>query len=177
MPVWVALIRGINVGGKNMVPMKTLAADLTAAGATDVKTYLQSGNVVFASKVKTAAAAQTLVAKIIHDRHGFLPSVLCLSAAEMAAAVTGNPFKAAEANHKQLHVVFLAEEPSAAAVASLAKHKTTENYAVIGRRLYLHTPEGLLSSKIAERPDKMLGVAATARNWRTVMALAGMASS
>lgn len=177
MAVWIALIRGINVSGKNMVPMKTLAADLAESGASDVKTYLQSGNVVLSHKAKTAAPVEALVAKTIESRHGFRPSVMCLSARELAEAAAANPFKSAEANHKEMHLVVLAEEPSAAAIAGLAKYKTTEDYAVIGRRLYLHTPGGLLSSKIAERPDRLLGVAATSRNWRTVMALTEMTST
>jgi uncharacterized protein (DUF1697 family) len=176
VPVWIALIRGINVGGKNMVPMKTLAADLSDAGCQDVKTYLQSGNVVLKCKAKTAAAVETLVAEAIESRHRFRPSVLCLTAAELAEAVAANPFKAAEADHKTLHVVFLAGAPAAAAISGLAKYKTTDEYEVTGKRMYLHTPDGLLSSKIAERPDKLLGVAATARNWRTVMALQEMAA-
>ena len=177
MATWIALIRGINVSGKNMVPMNMLAADLTAAGATDVKTYLQSGNVVLSHKAKTAADVEALVAKAIETRHGFRPSVMVLSVGDFAEAALANPFKAAEANHKEMHLVFLAEEPSVAAVAGLAKYKSTESYEVIGRRLYLHTPGGLLSSKIAERPDKLLGVAATARNWRTVIALRNMTTS
>lgn len=171
MPVWIVLIRGINVGGKNMVPMKTLAADLSASGCADVKTYLQSGNIVFSHKSKSARAVEDLVANAIETRHRFRPSVMCLSAAELAEAVAANPFKSAEANHKELHLVFLAAEPSNAAVEGLAKHKAGDNYAVIGRRLYLHTPGGLLSSKIADRPERLLGVPSTARNWRTVKAL------
>jgi uncharacterized protein (DUF1697 family) len=174
MPAWIALIRGINVSGKNMVPMTTLSADLTAAGASDVRTYLQSGNVVFKHAAKTAAGAESTVADVIERRHGFRPRIMCLSPAELDRAARENPFKAAEANHKEMHLVFLAEEPAAAAVEGLARHRTTENYAVIGQRLYLHTPGGLLSSKIAERPEKLLGVGATARNWRTVTALAEM---
>lgn len=174
MATLIALIRGINVGGKNMVPMKTLVPDLEEAGCTKVKTYLQSGNVVLTHKSKNAAVVEALVAQTIVARHGFRPAVMALTAAELSETIAANPFKAAEANHKTMHVAFLADEPSAIAVAGLAKYKTTDDYAVIGRRLYLHTPEGLLSSKIAERPDKLLGVAATARNWRTVTALAAM---
>jgi uncharacterized protein (DUF1697 family) len=112
-----------------------------------------------------------MIAGVIEGRHGFRPQIVCLTGVELRAAAAENPFKQAEANHKELHLVFLAAEPSAEAVAGLAKHKTSDAYAVIGKRLYLHTPGGLLASKIAGRPEKLLGVGATARNWRTVTAL------
>jgi uncharacterized protein (DUF1697 family) len=176
MARWIALIRGINVGGKNMVPMKALVADLTAAGCEDVRHYLQSGNIVLSHKSKSAGTVAKLVSGTIERTRGFAPEVMVLSAQEVDAAIADNPFPEAEADHKSLHVVFLGAEPKSDDVARLRDIQKDERYEVKGKVMYLHTPKGLLSSKIAERPDKWLKVPATARNWRTVTALMELAA-
>jgi uncharacterized protein (DUF1697 family) len=177
MTVWVGLIRGVNVGGKNLVPMKPLAAALEAQGCAYVRTYLQSGNVVLSHAAQSEAAVEGLVASAIQRLNGFRPDVIAVSGPAITAVVRGNPFKHAESDPKKLHAIFLGATPSAAALAQLAALRGTDEVEVIGRVLYLHTPDGLLASKIAARPEQHLKVRSTTRNWRTVTALADMANA
>ncbi len=99
MQTWIALLRGVNVGGKNKLPMKALVAELEALGFVDVQTYIQSGNVVFRRpSTATAASIASSIATGIKMKFGFQPSVMVLSKEELAAAAKSNPFPEAEGN-------------------------------------------------------------------------------
>src|SRR5262245_61494907 len=111
MKRYVALLRGINVGGNRMLPMKELKAVLEKAGCMDVQTYIQSGNVVLSSTVADAARLAKRLATAIGATHGFEPRVLVLSGGDLQNAVDGNPFPEAIRNPKSLHLFFLAETP------------------------------------------------------------------
>ncbi len=177
MGTWIALLRGINVGGHNMLPMKRLAVLLEAAGCADVRTYIQSGNVVFGHPARGAAALEKMIADAIKAEFGFAPQVMVLRAAELAAAAEANPW--VEANHApaSLHVYFLASEPAAPDLAAIeAIRRGNERFVLRGRVFYLFAPDGIGQSKLAERAERLLGVAATARNWRTVTTLVDMAA-
>ncbi len=175
MPVWMALLRGINVGGKHILPMKQLTEHLESLRLTNVKTYIQSGNVVFRSKRRSAAALETEIGDAIAAEHGFRPSVLVWSAQELQTAVQRNPFPEAEKQVKSLHVFFLAAQPLAADLGSLTKVKSSsERFKIVDRAFYLHAPDGIGRSKLAANAERYLGVPATARNWRTVTKLAEM---
>ncbi|MBI5005844.1 MAG: DUF1697 domain-containing protein [Nitrosomonadales bacterium] len=175
MTTLIALLRGINVGGSNPLPMKELAVLLTGMGLREVRTYIQSGNVAFRcdAKNKTVLAAQ--ISTAIKTQHGFAPHVLLLDAAELHAALAGNPYPQAAAEPKSLHLYFLDEVPQHPDLKSLEAIKTdSEDFKLAGKVFYLHTPEGFGSCKLAARVEKLLGVAATARNWNTICKLAEM---
>ena len=177
MGTWIALLRGINVGGRNMLPMKRLAALLEAAGCAGVRTYIQSGNVVFAHPARGTARLEKLIADVIKSEFGFSPQVMVLSAAELAAAAEANPWLEANDAPTSLHVYFLASEPAAPDLAAMkAIKRNNECFVLRGRVFYLFALDGVGQSKLAERAERLLGVAATARNWRTVTTLVEMAA-
>jgi uncharacterized protein (DUF1697 family) len=176
MATWIVLIRGINVAGRNLVSMKELVADLEEAGFGEVRTYLQSGNVVLDSRLKSGAAVAQRVAETIETRSGFRPAVMVLDGKGLARIVKENPFPAATAEPKSLHVFFLDEPAPALDRAGIERLRIpSEAWQLTPRACYLHTPEGFGTSKLAARLEKLLGVPATARNWRTVKALVEMA--
>ena len=153
MPTLIALLRGINIGGNNKLPMKELTALLEGMGLRDVQTYIQSGNVVFRCDVKNRAAL----------------------AAKIGAAIADNPYPEAEADPKSLSLLFLAEVPQHPDLKAMEAIKTdSERYKLVGKVLYLHAPEGFGRSRLATRAEKLLGVAASGRNWNTVCKLAEM---
>src|SRR5579863_10661240 len=106
MKSWLALLRGINVLGKNKVPMKALASALETAGFESVRTYIQSGNVLFSSRGNAQTMASRIT-RLVEQNFGCKPTVLVISKAELDAAIRGNPFAGARENHKSLHLYFL----------------------------------------------------------------------
>ncbi len=176
MTTLIALLRGINIGGNNPLPMKELSALLTGMGLRDVQTYIQSGNVVFRCDVKNRAALATKISAAIEAQHGFAPHVLLLDAAELRKAMAGNPYPEAEADPKSLSLLFLDEAPPHPDLKSLeAIRADSERFKLAGKVFYLHAPEGFGRSRLAARAEKLLGVAASGRNWNTVCKLAQMA--
>lgn len=175
MPTLIALLRGINVGGNNKFPMKELTALLEGMGLRDVQTYIQSGNVVFRYEVKNRAALAAKISAAIGAQHGFAPQVLLLDAAELRRAIADNPYPEAEADPQSLSLLFLAETPQHPDLQSLEVLKTgSERFKLVGRVFYMHAPDGFGRSKLAARAEKLLGVAASGRNWNTVCKLAEM---
>jgi len=178
MKTWIALFRGINVGGNKMLPMKRLAALLEKAGCRNVKTYIQSGNVVFRSPMADASRMAARIRAAVSADCGFEPRVLMLDRNELQRAMAANPFPKATVNPKSLHLFFLAEKPKGPDIEALNGIKAeSEAFVLDGKIFYLHTPEGFGTSKLAERAERYLGVEATARNWRTVTAVFEMAKS
>lgn len=176
MHTWIALLRGINVGGKNILPMKELVQDLESLDLRDIQTYIQSGNVVFRSLSDVSPTLGAQIATRIEDRHGFRPRVLILSADQLKSAIDSNPYPEAEAEPKTLHLFFLGSVPAAPDIEALAEARSpSERFHLTDRVFYLHAPEGIGRSKVVARAEKLLGVAATARNWRTVQKLWEMA--
>jgi uncharacterized protein (DUF1697 family) len=175
MPTRIALFRGINVGGRNVLPMKELVRDLEALKLTNIRTYIQSGNVVFDTSSKSSAALERKIAEAIEKRHGFRPEVLIITPAQLAAAIEGNPYPEAEDEPKTLHLSFLAATPKAPDLDAMEKIKSpTERFHLAGDVLYLHAPDGIGRSRLAAQIEKHLGVPATGRNWRTVCKLLDM---
>ena len=169
MARWIALLRGINVGGHNKLPMKPLQEALTEAGFADVATYVQSGNIIFSHSGPASALAATITGTIA-ARFGFQPGVKILSRAELAAASAANPFPGAE--DKALHLFFLDGAPAPDHAAALdAIRAPSENWNLTGGVFYLHTPDGFGRSKLAAQAEKKLKTGATARNWRSIQAL------
>jgi uncharacterized protein (DUF1697 family) len=169
----IALFRGINVGANRTVPMKSLCALIEKAGCSDVRSYIQSGNVVFRSGEADASRLARRIGKDMGGAYGFEPRILILDRNALAKAASGNPFAAAAAkNPKAVHLFFLAETPKSPDLERMRGIRAaTEEFALKGRVFYLHTPDGFGKSKLAERAEQLLGVDATARNARTVSAL------
>jgi uncharacterized protein (DUF1697 family) len=175
---WIALFRGINVGGNNPLPMKTLPALLEKCGCTDAKTYIQSGNVVFRSTEGSAPKLAARIGKAVLAAHKFEPRVLVLSDKELKRAAAANPYaKQAAANPAFVHLFFLAEAAEKAGLQKLAEIQANgEEFELKGKVFYLHTPAGFGISKLAARAERALGVDATARNWRTCLTLIELAA-
>ena len=141
--VSVALLRGINVGGKNRLPMKELAALFVKAGCVDVRTYIQSGNVLFRADPKLAAEVPSLIVNAILAGFGYKVPVVTRESQELQDIVQANPFLDARTEADKLHVLFLADLPEAAHVAALDPNRSPDDeFAVLGR-------EGL--SELSER--------------------------
>lgn len=176
MRTWVALFRGINVGGKNVLPMKDLVATLQNVGARDVETYIQSGNAVFQNEEADASLLSGRIGAAIEEDHGFKPQVLLLRLEEVERAVRSNPFPEAEPEPKTLYVYFLASPPDRPDLGALEGAKgDRERFVLDNRVFYLHAPDGVGRSRLAANAEKLLGVPATARNWRTVLRVMAMA--
>jgi uncharacterized protein (DUF1697 family) len=175
---FVALLRGINVGGRGRLPMAGLRAILEEIGAEDVRTYLQSGNAVFRGRAGAPADLAAEIGAAIRARHGFAPHVLVLGLPELDAAIRGNPFAQAEREPQSLHVFFLDAAPARPDLGALERLRSgAERYSLAGHLLYLHAPDGFGRSKLAARAEQALGTPATARNWRTVCAIRELAES
>jgi uncharacterized protein (DUF1697 family) len=169
MNIYIALFRGINVGGKNSLPMKELVGILEELGCQNVKTYIQSGNAVFASRVKDSGRFSKIISTEIKKRRGFDPQVLLLKLEELERAITQNPFPEAEATPQALHVGFLVASPPKPNLKTLESLKRdTEQFQLIDSLFYLHAPEGVGRSKLAAKAEKLLGLPMTDRNWKTV---------
>ncbi|MBS0196970.1 MAG: DUF1697 domain-containing protein [Planctomycetes bacterium] len=173
---YVALLRGINVGGKNRIAMKDLSAIFASAGASDVRTYIQSGNVVYAADATTAAGVAKAVTSAIQTKLGLSIPVVTRNANEFEAAMAANPFLAAGADPEALYLGLLADTPSKQCVAALDPQRSPgDRFAVIGREFYLHLPNGVAKSKLTNAYfDSTLRTVSTVRNWRTATALAEM---
>jgi uncharacterized protein (DUF1697 family) len=173
---FIALFRGINVGGKNLLPMTELVGLLEDLGARKIKTYIQSGNAVFQTAEEDIAQLSRRLAMEIKQRHGFEPCVIILGLAELEKAMAENPFPEAEADPSSLHLGFLASAPTSPDLKKLAAlKKESERFHLTERVFYLHAPEGIGRSKLAARAEKLLGVPMTDRNWRTVGKIREMA--
>jgi len=174
----VALLRGINVGGKNKLPMTTLANLFTVEGATDVTTFIQSGNVVFDAPKKLADTLAGRIERRIEKELSLRVPVVLRSAVEIAAVVARNPFLAAGHDPDALHVMFLAAQPTPAQARALDPSRSPgDELALVGRDLYLRLPNGVARTKLTNAyVDKALATVSTVRNWRTVLKLVELAA-
>jgi len=175
----VVLLRGINVGGKNKLPMKDLVAILTAAGCVDVQTYIQSGNAVCKAAKATARNLPSAIAAGILNRTGYRIAVVTRSAGELVDICHSNPFLEAGKEPDTLHVAFLADVPEPGRVSALDVHRSPPDELIVrGREIYLRLPKGVAPSKLTNAYfDATLGTTSTMRNWRTVLKLLELAHS
>jgi uncharacterized protein (DUF1697 family) len=171
----VALLRGINVAGKNLLPMKDLVTLFEKAGCADVRSYIQSGNLVFEAPAAVLRRLPAAVSKAIADRFQLTVPVVLRSAAELEAVIAAAPFPDVDT----LHVAFLADWPDAGDVAGLdAKRSAPDRFVVKGREIYLHCPNGIGRSKLTNQWfDSRLRTVSTLRNWRTVLKLRELAAT
>ncbi len=173
MGTWIALLRGVNVGGANLLPMRQWAEDLADLQLANVKTYIQSGNAVFESPVRSAGEISRRIADDLQRRYGYSLKVWVLSAASWVKVLGGNPFPEGEGDPKSLHVYFLASPAVDPDLAELQKLRSADERFQLAREVfYLHAPAGIGRSKMAARIERCLGVSTTARNWNTVAKLA-----
>jgi uncharacterized protein (DUF1697 family) len=179
----VALLRGINVGGRNQVPMAELREVVTSLGHTGVRTYIQTGNVLFSTAESDTAGLAAALEAAISGAFGLAASVVVLSRDELARILDSNPYPD-EPNPKFVHVVFLDAEPPPdlldrikAAEGAAAAKGSRDTVTAAGRALFLHTPDGYGTSELAQVLLRVIGapgksaVAATARNWATATKL------
>jgi uncharacterized protein (DUF1697 family) len=176
MGTYVVLLRGINLAGHRRVAMAALRDVLSSSGYDDVRTYVQSGNVVLrsgsAEKALTAAVQRRL-----SDAFGFDIGIFVRSAAQLADVVANNPFLSPGVDHgRQLHVAFLEGVPGRRALAALDPHRAPpDELHARGREVYVWAPNGIGPSKVLHGLDRILETSMTVRNWRTVTALLDMA--
>ncbi len=172
MPVYVALLRGINVGGHHLVPMADLRATFVAYGAREVSTYIQSGNVLFASDQPEAALVPAL-GGALRERFDFDIPVVIREASELAATAEAHAFAQLEVDEKLLHVVFLGAAPGEQAMSAFdAAAYEPDRLVVTGRDVHVAYPNGSGRSKLTIAViERAFGGTATGRNWRTVRKL------
>lgn len=177
MPTQIALLRGVNLGARNRVPMADLRAHLAGLGYGDVRTLLQSGNVV----LDAGAAPDRLAAELEHelaDRFGVRSPVVVRTRQQLAKIVALDPLRDVVTEDKLYQVSFLSAKPAKGAIEKLAgADLEPERFVHCGREIYAWHPGGIHSSPLARLlSDKTLGVVATARNWRTTVKLLELAS-
>lgn len=166
---YVAFLRGINVGGKTIIKMEELRKVFATLGFTNVKTYIQSGNVVFESDENDQAKLTEIIANAVESNF-FKTPVMIRTIDEIKAVIENNPFADEQFDDKQMHLVFLAEKLSdEKAEILMANNKETEKFAVFNREVYCLLRAGVADSLLGKKfIDNKLKVAATARNWRTL---------
>ena len=174
MATWIALLRGVG-GGIRPLSMRELTVALEEIGLKNVRTYIQSGNVVFDS-TKSAARLAGEIERCIEKKFGFHSKTFVLSVPDVQRAAKGNPFPQADEKPQTLHLFFLAKPAKAAQLDAMNELKAkSEQFVLKSKVFYFYTPDGFGSSKLAARAERLLGVDATARNWRTVGKLLDLA--
>ncbi len=166
-----ALLRGINVGGKNKLPMKDLSTLFVESGCASVRTYIQSGNVVFEAAPAVARRVADDVSSLIAERFGYRIPVVSRTRDELLGVVRDNPYLAAGQSEDALHVMFLADRPTSAQIEALDPDRSPpDSFRVLGREVYLHLPAGVADSKLTNAYfDAKLATISTGRNRRTVL--------
>lgn len=171
MNTYIILLRGVNVGGKNLLPMKELKKALSENGIENVNTYIQSGNIL----VSSPDNPESKIGSLIESNFGFEPELLSLSNAEFDLAVSNNPFK--EFEGKFVHFYFCKEPPELNLTKTQSLSSATEKYKLVNSVFYLHAPDGIGRSKLVSNIEACLGVSATGRNLNTVNKLKEMAAN
>ncbi|MFD5712067.1 DUF1697 domain-containing protein [Streptomyces pharetrae] len=175
MTTYAALLRGINVGGSKKIPMADLRTLLESLGHDGVRTYLQSGQAVFASAHGDEDALAAGLTRAIEQRYGFPVDVIVRDHAYLKRVADACPFPAADLEPKQLHVTYFSAPVDEERFAGIDREShLPEEFRLGDRALYLYAPDGLGRSKLADvlsRPRLTQGLVATTRNWNTVLKL------
>jgi uncharacterized protein (DUF1697 family) len=173
---YLALFRGINVGGKNKLPMKDLKEMFIASGCEDVKSYIQSGNVIFRASPAVSESLPSLIAAKVADSFGHRPPLILRTAGQLREVISNNPFLQQGLPEDTLHVMFLADLPVPRQVDALDPDRSRPDaFLVRGREVYLHLPNGVADTKLTNAYfDSKLATISTGRNWRTVTRLLAM---
>jgi uncharacterized protein (DUF1697 family) len=174
METYIALLRGINVSGQKQIKMAALKASLEEAGLQRVRTYIQSGNVVFEHDSQDPKRLASLIEQDILKRFGFDVHVILITPSELATVLTSNPFLNSRGEDvKLLYVTFLADEPVPASIADLKNvNYSPEEFSLRGKQLYLFAANGYGNAKMNNNFfETKLKVKATTRNWNTITKL------
>jgi uncharacterized protein (DUF1697 family) len=177
--VYIALLRGINVGGNNKLPMKDLAALFERAGCQNVSTYIQSGNVVFRVEAKLAKnLAETMNKAVLKAFKIDIPFII-RDAASLKKTIKATPYSKYTADPKLVHVGFLADKPTSEKVAALESQKfAPDEFQLVGQEVHFYFPKGMGKSKLTSQYfDSRLKTTITIRNWNTVTELLQMAEA
>jgi uncharacterized protein (DUF1697 family) len=173
---YIALLRAVNAGGANSLPMKGFVQLLENMGLTNIKTYIQSGNAVFHAEDADAAELPAKIKAEITRSYGFASEVILLRLDELESAVASNPYPEADVDPKSLHLIFLASVPKTPDLTTIERvRKDSERVTLKGRVLYFHASEGVGRSRLFAQMERLLGVVGTARNWRTACKLMELA--
>ena len=174
MSRWLALLKGVNVSGNHLLPMKPLAAMLEENSFLQVQTYLQSGNIIFTHPADNPALLCSQMGELIEQHAGFKPSIILKNSHQLTDALAQLPWTelTLAKDAKTLHFYFLEKIPTTINQTRLATLlQSDERWAIYKDILYFHTPSGFGRSKLPTQFDKILGVTTTARNWNSVDAL------
>lgn len=175
MTTYIALLRGINVGGK-VLKMADLKDAVSTLDFDEVQTYLQSGNMVFRAPKASNDALAKRISDAIREHKSIDVTVMVRDAAEWNAIVSNNPYPQATEFPKTVHTFILDAMPEAARLETLrAKEAGREEWRIVDGTLYLHTPDGFGKSALGGIVERILKVPMTARNWNTVLALQDLA--
>ncbi len=176
LETYVALFRGVNVGGKNKLPMKGLAEIFVEAGCANVRTFIQSGNVVFCASADLIGNVACLVSESVLERFQVRSPIVLRSLDQMRAVGSKNPYL--DCPEDSLFVLFLTGTPSEEAVGSLDQNRSApDRFQVVGNDVYMTLPNGAAKTKLTNAYfDSKLKTVSTSRNWRTVSRLLEMMS-
>ena len=179
MPHYIALLRSVNVAGHGRLAMADLQQSFIALGLSDVSTYIQTGNVFFRSPSKSASAVVARIERQLEEDFGSAPAVILRTVADLSRVLATSPFPEQGADPSRHHVTFLAEEPSQEKLAAFnAPASGRDELVIIGREVYVHTPDGYGNSKLSGAMlERRLGVVSTTRNWNTVTKLCQLAAA
>jgi uncharacterized protein (DUF1697 family) len=180
METYIAILRGINVSGQRIIPMKELQSLMEALHFQQVRTYIQSGNVLFQSEVTDLKVLTEKIEEKIFDRYQFRVPVILRTAGELQAALGRNPFlQQSHPETDKLHVTFLADQPTQARIDQVSDQQyDPDKCHIAGREVFLYCPQGYGSTKLNNAFfEKKLGVTATTRNLKTVKQLISMAAT
>ena len=176
MTTWLALLRAVNVGGKNKLPMAELRMALDAAGFDNVRTYIQSGNILLDATERDRDALARQITALIEEQFGVASPTVIVTRDELATAIAGYPFPTGTPDDKLAHILFLADEPTADRIAALDPDRSPgDQFQAKGRIVYLRFASGIGTSKLTNVWfDRQLGTVSTARNLRTCTTLLAM---
>lgn len=171
---YIALLRGINVGGQKKIKMADLKVMFESMGFKDVKTYIQSGNVIFNYDSSDTIILANRVEEKISETFGFSAKTIIRTAEELRSIIDNNPFiKEPDIELDKLHVTLMIDVPAPNIISSLnIKKEENERYLIISKEIYLYCPNGYGNTKLNNSIfEKKLNIAATTRNWKTITKL------
>lgn len=174
MITYISLLRGINVGGNKKIKMDSLRDGFSSLGYTNIKTYIQSGNILFCSKEEDKTKLEREISSMIMDKYGFDVPVLVLNSYELNEVINNNPFSDSNNYNKDfIHITFLSNEVKEINYKEIESKKESEDeYKIINKAIYLYLQKGYGNTKIHNNFfEKLLKTQATTRNWKTCLEL------
>jgi uncharacterized protein (DUF1697 family) len=177
MTTYVALLRSVNVAGHGRLAMAELKEMFVGLGYSDVTTYIQTGNVIFTTSSRSAAKLELAIERQLEETFGSTPKVLLRTVPELTHTLSSSPYPKLGADPSRHHVTFLAETPTKERLKAFRPPDSgRDELAIIGREVYVHTPDGYANTKLTgSYLERHLGVSSTTRNWNTVTKLTALA--